>query len=167
MKVPNGFFFWHNCEFYHSKNDKLRQTKYIFLSFWGNERRKKQIFRTKDLPQWFICLVHILVVVYPSLSPCIFAFRCKKLQRELKKMVNNERKFSANLPDSYYLSAKPSRNQADYLNRPEFSRFSVPPVVRKSGIIVQNGQNQFITRGESTTRIPKSSSSSALKNLST
>ena len=84
-------------------------------------------------------------------------------------MVNNERKFSANLPDSYYLSAKPSRNQTlqtDNLNRPEFSRFSVPPVVRKSGIIVQNGQNQFITRGESTTRIPKSSSSSALKNLS-
>ena len=84
-------------------------------------------------------------------------------------MVNNERKFSANLPDSYYLSAKPSRNQTlqtDHLSRPEFSRFSVPPVVRKSGIIVQNGQNQFITRGESTTRIPKSSSSSALKNLS-
>ena len=82
-------------------------------------------------------------------------------------MVNNERKFSANLPDSYYLSTKPSRNQTtDHLSRPEFSRFSVPPVVRKSGIIVQNGQNQFITRGESTTRIPKSSSSSALKNLS-
>ena len=81
-------------------------------------------------------------------------------------MVNNERKFSANLPDSYYLSAKPSRNQTDHLSRPEFSRFSVAPVVRKSGIIVQNGQNQFITRGESTTRIPKSSSSSALKNLS-
>ena len=39
-------------------------------------------------------------------------------------------------------------------------------VVRKSGIIVQNGQNQFVTGGESTTRIPKSSSSSALKNLS-
>ncbi len=82
-------------------------------------------------------------------------------------MINNERKYSANLPEKYYLSAKPSRNQADYLNRPEFSRFSVPPIVRKSGIIVQNGQNQFITRSESTTCIPKSSSSSALKNLST
>ena len=138
----------------------------IFFSRFEGTRGEKKIFRTKDLPQWFICLVHILIVVYPSLSPCIFAFRCKKLQRELKKMVNNERKFSANLPDSYYLSAKPSRNQADHLSRPEFSRFSVPPVVRKSGIIVQNGQNQFITRGESTTRIPKSSSSSALKNLS-
>ena len=41
----------HNCGFYHSKNRKINilpskniqteQNWYIFLSFWGNERRKK------------------------------------------------------------------------------------------------------------------------------
>lgn len=40
-----------------------------------------------DLPKWSIGLIHIMVVIYPSLSPCIFAFRCKKLQRELRRMM--------------------------------------------------------------------------------
>ena len=53
----NDFFFWHNCEFYHSKlkskHTSLKrytnwEKKNIFLSFWEKKRRKNQIFRTSN-----------------------------------------------------------------------------------------------------------------------
>ena len=66
-----------------------------------------QMITIQDLPQWFICVIHVLVVVYPSLSPCIFAFRCKKLQRELKKMMkigeaNNDDNFPPGIGKSNF-----------------------------------------------------------------
>ena len=46
-----------------------------------------QIINSEDVPKWLRCLTHLLVVIYPSLSPCLFAFRCKKLQRELRRTL--------------------------------------------------------------------------------
>ena len=46
-----------------------------------------QIIQSEDVPKWLRCLTHLLVVIYPSLSPCLFAFRCKKLQRELRRTL--------------------------------------------------------------------------------
>ena len=43
-------------------------------------------FNSKNWPQWMKCLTYLLVATYPSLSPCVFAFRCKKLQLELQRM---------------------------------------------------------------------------------
>ena len=123
----------------------------LFLACWMPFHVTNLLLRVHwitihDLPPWFLCLIHVLVVVYPSLSPCIFAFRCKKLQRELRKMMGSKTS-TAGLPA---LSPKSSRNT-------DFSRFSlpVPPLVRKSGIIVQN---QFTLHRDTTTNIPKSSS---------
>ena len=56
-------------------------------------------------------------------------------------------------------SAKNSRN-IEHL-RPDMSRFSVPPIARKSGIIVQN---PFTQSGSISTRIPKTSSEASTLN---
>ena len=49
------------------------------------------IISTEDLTIWLRCLTHILVAIYPTLSPCLFAFRCKKLQRELRRTLRRRR----------------------------------------------------------------------------
>ena len=46
------------------------------------------LFNSKTWPNWMKYSTHLLVAVYPSLSPCVFAFRCKKLQKELRKMFH-------------------------------------------------------------------------------
>ena len=51
-----------------------------------------QIIQSSDVPKWLRCLTHLLVVIYPSLSPCLFAFRCKKLQRELRRTLQSRRR---------------------------------------------------------------------------
>ena len=51
-----------------------------------------QIIQSSDVPKWLRCLTHLLVVIYPSLSPCLFAFRCKKLQRELRRTLRSRRR---------------------------------------------------------------------------
>lgn len=64
----------------------------LFLACWLPFHVYNLLFRIQwmsleDVPSWLIGMIHILVVIYPSLSPCIFAFRCKRLQRELRKMM--------------------------------------------------------------------------------
>ena len=50
-----------------------------------------EVLTSPDVPKWLRCLTHILVAIYPSLSPCLFAFRCKKLQRELRRTLRRRR----------------------------------------------------------------------------
>lgn len=38
------------------------------------------------VPLWTRSVTHVLVVLYPVLSPCVFAYRCKRLQKELKRL---------------------------------------------------------------------------------
>ena len=64
----------------------------LFLACWlpfhvSNLLLRVHWMTLQDIPAWAIGLIHILVVIYPSLSPCIFAFRCKRLQRELRRMM--------------------------------------------------------------------------------
>ena len=49
------------------------------------------LIQSKDVPKVLRCITHILVAIYPSLSPCLFAFRCKKLQRELRRTLRRRR----------------------------------------------------------------------------
>ena len=50
-----------------------------------------EVLTSPDVPKWLRCLTHVLVAIYPSLSPCLFAFRCKKLQRELRRTLRRRR----------------------------------------------------------------------------
>ena len=88
-----------------------------------------------ELPEWSLCLIQVLVVVYPSLSPCIFAFRCKKLQRELKRMLRKNAaaaKINADLPTN-------TRKRSSF-RPPEFTRMTLkkPNITRHSSLAVSS-----------------------------
>ena len=88
-----------------------------------------------ELPEWSLCLIQVLVVVYPSLSPCIFAFRCKKLQRELKRMLRKNAaaaKINADLPTN-------TRKRSSF-RPPEFTKMTLkkPNITRHSSLAVSS-----------------------------
>jgi len=79
------------------------------------------------------CLTYLLVATYPSLSPCVFAFRCKKLQLELQRMFQT-------VPTDFTGTVDLTRNSQNMVDHNELNRLRSNGINEESKVVVDTSR---------------------------